>query len=97
MVPGIVLILLMLPMPRSPRWLAEQKRHDEGIAVVAKLRYGGSTLYNELNDEGKRGWGGDTGHLYGREVEKEYAAIRKGVEFERSVGSASWKELFSHG
>ncbi|KAJ3139416.1 hypothetical protein HK101_003643 [Irineochytrium annulatum] len=38
MLPGTILFSVMLPMPRSPRWLAEKGYHDEGLRTVAKLR-----------------------------------------------------------
>ncbi|KAJ3214414.1 hypothetical protein HDU67_001701 [Dinochytrium kinnereticum] len=38
MLPGVLLSLVMLRMPRSPRWLAEKGRHDEGLATIARLR-----------------------------------------------------------
>ncbi|KAI9356517.1 hypothetical protein DFJ73DRAFT_822895 [Zopfochytrium polystomum] len=37
-VPGLTLLILMLPMPRSPRWLAEKGFHAEGQRVIARLR-----------------------------------------------------------
>ncbi|KAI8853674.1 hypothetical protein BC829DRAFT_275101 [Chytridium lagenaria] len=38
MIPGAVLFFVMLRMPRSPRWLAEKGRHEQGLATVARLR-----------------------------------------------------------
>ncbi|KAJ3098677.1 hypothetical protein HDU97_003794 [Phlyctochytrium planicorne] len=38
MIPGLALLVIMLRMPRSPRWLAEKGRHDEGLFTVARLR-----------------------------------------------------------
>ncbi|KAJ1541884.1 hypothetical protein HK405_010351, partial [Cladochytrium tenue] len=37
-IPGITLLVLMLPMPRSPRWLAEKGLHAECQRVIARLR-----------------------------------------------------------
>ncbi|KAI9332035.1 general substrate transporter [Zopfochytrium polystomum] len=37
-VPGLTLLVLMLPMPRSPRWLAEKGFHAQGQSVIARLR-----------------------------------------------------------
>ncbi|KAJ3329245.1 hypothetical protein HDU76_008297, partial [Blyttiomyces sp. JEL0837] len=37
-VPGASLFFVMLFMPRSPRWLAQKERHEEGLAAIAKLR-----------------------------------------------------------
>ncbi|RKO83577.1 general substrate transporter [Blyttiomyces helicus] len=37
-IPGIVLFLLTFFIPYSPRWLANNGRDDEAIAVLAKLR-----------------------------------------------------------
>ncbi|KAI9353371.1 hypothetical protein DFJ73DRAFT_959178 [Zopfochytrium polystomum] len=37
-IPGLTLLVLMLPMPRSPRWLAEKGFHAEGQRVIAQLR-----------------------------------------------------------
>ncbi|KAJ1553188.1 hypothetical protein HK405_008684 [Cladochytrium tenue] len=37
-IPGITLLVLMLPMPRSPRWLAEKGLHTECQRVITRLR-----------------------------------------------------------
>ncbi|KAI9342107.1 hypothetical protein DFJ73DRAFT_607019, partial [Zopfochytrium polystomum] len=46
-IPGATLLVLMLPMPRSPRWLAEKGFHSEGQHVIARLR----GFEDEDNDE----------------------------------------------
>ncbi|KAJ3113918.1 hypothetical protein HDU96_002760 [Phlyctochytrium bullatum] len=38
MIPGLVMCAVMFRMPRSPRWLAEKGRHEEGLATIARLR-----------------------------------------------------------
>ncbi|KAJ3088880.1 High-affinity glucose transporter rgt2 [Phlyctochytrium bullatum] len=38
MLPAVFLVIAVCFIPLSPRWLAEKDRHDEGIAVIAKLR-----------------------------------------------------------
>lgn len=37
-VPGLALALVMLPLPRSPRWLVSRGRTSEARAVLARLR-----------------------------------------------------------
>ncbi|KAJ3007716.1 UNVERIFIED_CONTAM: Plasma membrane low glucose sensor [Siphonaria sp. JEL0065] len=37
-IPAVILVLLVSFIPYSPRWLAEKGRHEEGLAVIAKLR-----------------------------------------------------------
>ncbi|KAI8609348.1 general substrate transporter [Chytriomyces sp. MP71] len=37
-VPSVLLVILVAFIPYSPRWLAEKKRHDEGLETIAKLR-----------------------------------------------------------
>ena len=37
-IPAILLIFICSIIPYSPRWLAEKGRHEEGQAVIAKLR-----------------------------------------------------------
>ncbi|KAJ3122300.1 hypothetical protein HK101_006602, partial [Irineochytrium annulatum] len=37
-IPALLLIASVFFIPRSPRWLAEKNRHEEGQRVIAKLR-----------------------------------------------------------
>ena len=75
-IPAILLVFICSIIPYSPRWLAEKGRHDEGQAVIAKLR-------------GKK--------LGDKDIIEEYSGIRRGVEFEQSVGEATWAELLRPG
>ncbi|KAJ1916874.1 hypothetical protein H4219_003529 [Mycoemilia scoparia] len=42
-VPGLILLVSILFMPFSPRWLVDKDREDEALVVLAKLRAGGDT------------------------------------------------------
>jgi MFS family permease len=37
-IPGLLLFLLTITIPYSPRWLADNDRDDEAIAILARLR-----------------------------------------------------------
>jgi MFS transporter, SP family, sugar:H+ symporter len=75
-IPAVLLVFICSIIPYSPRWLAEKGRHEEGQAVIAKLRG------KDLND---------------KEIIEEYSGIQRGVDFEKSVGEASWSELIRPG
>ncbi|KAJ5365264.1 Major facilitator superfamily domain general substrate transporter [Penicillium concentricum] len=44
MIPGIILMVCLPMMPRSPRWLATQDRWEEAVDVLARLHGKGNTL-----------------------------------------------------
>ena len=75
-IPSLLLVGILFFVPRSPRWLAEKNRHEEGQAVLAKLRSMDLNSYDVVG---------------------EYGSIRAAIEYEKSVGDASWGELIVPG
>ena len=64
--PGALLLLLALPLPRSPRWLVMVGREGEAKAVLARLReapVGSQAVEDELRgiraELGDEGWGAE--------------------------------------
>jgi SP family sugar:H+ symporter-like MFS transporter len=75
-IPGVLLLILTIFMPYSPRWLADRDRDSETIHTLARLR--GSTITDDA-------------------IQQEYRDIKSNVEYEREIGTASWKELLKPG
>ncbi len=68
MAPGLLLVVGMLPMPESPRWLVESARDADARAVLTQVR-GGADVTSELAEirsdlarEGAGSWGDLLGH-----------------------------------
>ena len=49
-VPAIILLLGMLPLPDSPRWLVEMDRHDEARSVLRRVRASGADIDGEMEE-----------------------------------------------
>lgn len=47
-IPSIIFILLLLTVPESPRWLAQQKRNPEALAILTRIN-GASAAQQELD------------------------------------------------
>jgi sugar porter (SP) family MFS transporter len=70
--PAFIMLLLMLKLPESPRWLVKQDKTEDAHKVLERIRVEGSDLDLELNeikaleeaerdtDEKCRGWSGLT-------------------------------------
>ena len=73
-VPAVVLFLVMLMLPESPRWLVKHDRRDEAQEVLTRVRADGADIDSELQEildldkeergvsESRRGWHGLTQH-----------------------------------
>jgi len=69
-VPAVIMLLLMIRLPESPRWLVKYDRHDDAREVLRGIRAPGSDLDAELGEivgledaersagRGNRGWSG---------------------------------------
>lgn len=49
-IPAAALLLGMVPLPESPRWLTGQERTEEAAAVLRRLRAPGSDIDGELSE-----------------------------------------------
>jgi sugar porter (SP) family MFS transporter len=49
-VPALVLLVGMLPLPDSPRWLVEMDRHDEARSVLRRVRASGADIDGEMEE-----------------------------------------------
>ncbi len=69
-VPALIMLLLMLRLPESPRWLVKHDRHDDAVDVLRTLRPEGTDVGDEVReivelddeersaDDRQRGWAG---------------------------------------
>lgn len=51
-IPSIIFILLLLTVPESPRWLAQQKRNPEALAILTRINgpYAAQQELDSIND-----------------------------------------------
>ncbi len=62
-VPAVILLIGMLPLPDTPRWLAEQNRQDEARAVLERSRNTQEEVEREMREmeeaksQEEAGWG----------------------------------------
>ena len=68
---AIILLICLIFMPESPRWLAANASEEALMQALNRVRY---------EDE----------------VEEEKVKLYKEVEQEKTIGKASWTEVFSH-
>jgi sugar porter (SP) family MFS transporter len=47
-IPAVLMLLVMLRLPESPRWLVKKGRHDEALEVLEKIRPSRSDVEEEL-------------------------------------------------
>jgi hypothetical protein len=81
--PAIFLVILILFMPNSPRWLASKGRNEEAKVIIAKIR--GETI----NDAGKLFLKGGT--------TLEYQHLVDTVVEEAKIGQGNWSDLLVRG